>query len=123
MKKATGQKIKGYKIGFNLGNNIGYQQGRKDLEQEINNVFKFYFKNDNIEITEDCIGNLITYDYRMAAKLREKDFEINQYKQALTNLLKIISKKNEIEEALASLNINMGDLLEEETNAERKKQI
>ena len=29
--------------------------------------------------------------------------------------------KNEIEEALASLNINMGDLLEEETDAERKK--
>jgi hypothetical protein len=121
MKKATGQKIKGYKIGFKLGSNIGYQQGRKDFESEINNVFKFYFKNDNIEITEDCIGNLITYDYRMAAKLREKDFEINQYKQALKNLLKIISKKNEIEEALASLNINMGDLLEEKTDAERKK--
>ena len=121
MKKATGEKIKGYKIGFKLGSNIGYQQGRKDLESEINNVFKFYFKNDNIEITEDCIGNLITYDYRMTTKLREKDFEINQYKQALKNLLKIISKKNEIGEALASLNINMGDLLEEETNAERKK--
>ena len=121
MKRVPGQKIKGYKIGFKLGSNIGYQQGRKDFETEINNVFKFYFKNDNIEITEDCIANLITYDYRMAAKLREKEFEINQYKQALKNLLKIISKKHEIEEALASLNINMGDLLEEETDAERKK--
>lgn len=121
MKKANPQKVKGYKIGFKLGHNIGYQQGRKDVEEEINNVFKFYFKNDNMTVSDDCIGNLITYDYRMAAKLREKDFEINQYKQALKNLLKIISKKHEIEEALASLNINMGDLLEEETNTERKK--
>lgn len=131
MKKTSIEKKRAYAFGLKVGTKVGYNQGKLDLEEQVNSILSFYAKNKNYEMTEDCIANLINYDYKTREEIRNLNFELDQHKQVIKDILNLFEKKDELAEILYKIDkgdfddakrkkVN-SDLLQSGTDSERTK--
>lgn len=115
IKKTSNEKKEAYVFGLKVGTKIGYNQGKLDLEEQVNSILSFYAKNKNFDMTEDCIANLINYDYKTREEIRNLNFELNQHKQVIKDIMNFFEKKDELAEILYK--IDKGEVFD----TERKK--